>query len=69
MNQQASFAEYASSNSVLDLQYAEHFGFIQDEVDEMLKYYGLEEQREKIKEWYDGYRFGVQDIYITRGVF
>ena len=36
---------------------------MQDEVDEMLKYYGLEEQRAKIKEWYDGYRFGVQDIY------
>ena len=50
-------------NSILDVQYSEHFGFMQDEVDEMLKYYGLEEQREKIKEWYDGYRFGVQDIY------
>ena len=50
-------------NSILDVKYSEHFGFMQDEVDEMLKYYGLEEQREKIKEWYDGYRFGVQDIY------
>ena len=50
-------------NSILNVQYSEHFGFMQDEVDEMLKYYGLEEQREKIKKWYDGYRFGVQDIY------
>ena len=50
-------------NSILNIQYSEHFGFMQDEVDEMLKYYGLEEQRERIKEWYDGYRFGVQDIY------
>ena len=29
----------------------------------MLKYYGLEEKREKIKEWYDGYKFGIKDIY------
>ena len=50
-------------NSILNVQYSEHFGFMQDEVDEMLKYYDLEEQREKIKEWYDGYRFGIQDIY------
>ena len=50
-------------NSILNVQYSEHFGFMQDEVDEMLKYYGLEEKREKLKEWYDGYRFGVQDIY------
>ena len=50
-------------NSILNIQYSEHFGFMQEEVDEILKYYGLEEQREKIKEWYDGYRFGVQDIY------
>ena len=34
-------------NSILNVQYSEHFGFTQNEVDEMLKYYGLEKQREK----------------------
>ena len=50
-------------NSILDKQYAEHFGFLQREVDEMIKYYELEKKREEIKEWYDGYKFGTRDIY------
>ena len=49
--------------SILNKQYAECFGFTQEEVDEILKYYGIEERREEIKEWYDGYQFGIKDIY------
>ena len=50
-------------NSILDTQYSEHFGFTQEEIDEIIKYYELEEKREEIKEWYDGYQFGSKDIY------
>ena len=50
-------------HSILETQYSEHFGFMQDEVDEMLKYYNLEDKREKIKDWYDGYQFGIKNIY------
>ena len=49
--------------SILNKQYAECFGFTQEEVDEILKYYDIEERREEIKEWYDGYKFGRKDIY------
>ena len=50
-------------NSILDKQYSEHFGFTQEEIDNILRYYSLEDKREEIKNWYDGYKFGVSDIY------
>ena len=50
-------------NSILDKQYSEHFGFTQEEVDEVLKYYNLEAKRGIIKDWYNGYQFGMKDIY------
>ena len=40
-----------------------HFGFTQSEIDELLRYYHLEEYQDKIKEWYDGYLFGNVNIY------
>ena len=49
--------------SILDSSYAEHFGFTQDEVDQMLAHYGLEDKRETIRQWYDGYRFGQTEVY------
>lgn len=49
--------------SVLNERYAEHFGFTQSETDEMLKYYGLEEKREIMRKWYDGYCFGNVEVY------
>ena len=50
-------------HSILETQYSEHFGFMQNEVDEMLKYYDLEDKRGKIKDWYNGYQFGIKNIY------
>ena len=38
-------------------------GFTAAEVDELLTYYGLNDKRETVKEWYDGYRFGQAEIY------
>ena len=45
-------------------KYADVFGFTQDEVDQLLADAGLEEKRDALREWYDGYHFGDRsDIY------
>lgn len=49
--------------TVKDVRYHEYFGFTDREVGEILDYYGLEEERDTIREWYDGYQFGNQGIY------
>ena len=43
--------------------FGEAFGFTQAEVDAMLGYYGLEEKREEMKDWYDGYLIDGIEIY------
>lgn len=49
--------------SIMDQSYAEHFGFTQEEVDQMLRDYQLEDRREDIQKWYDGYCFGNTEVY------
>lgn len=49
--------------SVLNDEYAEHFGFTKQEAEEMLKSYGLEEKKEEMRKWYDGYLFGHTEVY------
>ena len=45
-------------------RYADVFGFTQGEVDQLLADADLEEKREILREWYDGYHFGERsDIY------
>lgn len=51
------------TNSILDAEYDETFGFVDGEVKEMLHYYGQDTHYETVKEWYDGYRFGNADVY------
>ena len=41
-----------------DERYDEYFGFTDTEVREMLKYYGIEDHYEEVKNWYNGYLFG-----------
>lgn len=53
------FAVNTISSNSLD----EYFGFTQKEVDRILENAGAIGQREKVKEWYDGYRFGNTEIY------
>ncbi len=44
--------------------YAEYFGFTQKEVDDALNEYQWPEQKDVVKEWYDGFTFGnKKDIY------
>ena len=49
--------------SVTDVRFDEYFGFMDAEVQEMLKYYDLSDHYDTIKEWYDGYRFGKTEVY------
>lgn len=49
--------------SITNPQFDEYFGFTDSEVKEMLGYYGLSEHYDSVKSWYDGYRFGNEDIY------
>ena len=49
--------------SISDEECSEYFGFTDSEVRKMLKYYGVEERFEDIKEWYDGYHFGTTEVY------
>ena len=45
-------------------EYADAFGFTEEEVFEALEQCGLGEEKEKVKEWYNGFVFGeYQDIY------
>lgn len=49
--------------SLTSNDYAEHFGFTQGEVDQILEYYGINACRETMKKWYDGYIFGEEAVY------
>ena len=49
--------------SISDVKFDEFFGFTDEEVRAMLSAYGLESHYEETREWYDGYRFGGQDVY------
>jgi len=51
------------SDTISDTRLNEYFGFIQSEIDQILKDTGLTAYASKIKEWYNGYRFGDFDIY------
>ena len=45
-------------------QYADCFGFTEKEVFEALEAYGYSSEKKKVKEWYDGFKFGnIEDIY------
>ena len=45
-------------------KYATCFGFTEEEVFNALEEYGLSEEKEKVKRWYDGFIFGKEaDIY------
>ena len=48
--------------TVCDNEYSEYFGFDSDETKKLLEYYGLKLNNE-VKEMYDGYHIGNQDIY------
>ena len=42
--------------------YADKFGFVESEVEELLTYYGLEYKIDEVKDWYNGYVFGDNTV-------
>ena len=49
--------------SILDDRFSSYFGFTEDEVAEMMQYYGRPEKLDEVCKWYDGYRFGNTEIF------
>jgi len=49
--------------SLLGYNYLEYFGFTQNEIDAMLRYYGMEDKTQIIKDWYNGYLFHETEMY------
>ncbi len=50
-------------HTISDARYDEFFGFTDADVNELLNFYGLLSYKDKIRDWYDGYRFGNVDVY------
>lgn len=51
------------ANNIFSDDFDEEFGFTDEDVTEMLNYYGHPEKLDEVRDWYDGYRFGNADIY------
>ena len=49
--------------SITDERFDEYFGFTDEDVKEMLRYYDRDDHYEEMRNWYDGYRFGSTDVY------
>lgn len=45
------------------VRFDEYFEFTDNEVRELLSYYGFEDKYGAVREWYDGYRFGNVEVY------
>ena len=49
--------------TILSDDYTDSYGLTEEEVEKSLKDYGLEYEISKVKDWYDGYRFGNSEVY------
>ena len=50
--------------TVLDKEFANDFGITEEEMDKVIKDFDIEDKKNQIKEWYDGYKIGnVEGIY------
>lgn len=49
--------------TVTDAYFSDSFGFTEEEVRELLAYYGREEAADTMRKWYDGYQFGGASVY------
>ena len=50
-------------HTILDSEFTEYFGIIEDEVEEALKDFNLEYELEDVQKWYNGYLFGDTKVY------
>lgn len=51
------------SNTILENEYSKYFGLLENEVEEILKYYEVEYKLGDVREWYNGYTFGNTQVY------
>ncbi|WP_335941009.1 AAA family ATPase [Fusobacterium polymorphum] len=49
--------------TILSDDYTDIYGLTEEEVEKSLKDYGIEAEISKVKDWYDGYKFGDSDVY------
>lgn len=49
--------------TILNNEYSNCFGLVEDEVKAILDYYDIGYEMPEVKEWYDGYSFGKDEIY------
>ncbi len=49
--------------SITKNKFSQYFGFTQEEMKEILQAFSLEQYAGTIANWYDGYRFGLTEIY------
>ena len=49
--------------TISDPYFCDNFGFTEDEVTELLNYYGLDDFHDTVRDWYDGYQFGDTSVY------
>ena len=49
--------------TILSDVYTDSYGLTEKEVEKSLEDYGLEYEISKVKDWYDGYRFGNSEVY------
>jgi len=50
-------------HTILDSEFTEYFGIVEDEVEEALKDFDLEYELEDVQKWYNGYLFGDTNVY------
>ena len=50
-------------NTILSRDYSEYFGLLESEVVEMLDYFDMKYKIEEVREWYNGYIFGENEVY------
>ena len=51
------------SDTITSSRLNEYFGFVQSDIDKILRDSGAEDHAESLKSWYDGYHFGDFDVY------
>ena len=52
-----------STYTILSDDYTDSYGLTEEEVEKSLKDYGIGQEISKVKDWYDGYRFGDSEVY------
>ena len=52
-----------SEHSILNKEYDEYFGFLEEEVEKALKYYEIDSKLDEVHSWYNGYKFGDTKVY------